>query len=345
MYIGLNTLYVQSDGIVLRLDHDTVVATREKEVCLQVPLHHVQSIVAIGRVSMTGPLMERCAKDGRSVVRLDGQGRFLYRLEGPKAGNVLLRTAQFKVLMEPERAVPIVQAIVAGKLYNSRQNVLRAARDTRHAESVTVLRDVAEEIGRDIRRLPHIQELNVLRGIEGINAKRYFSTFGHQLSYRDDEWARFSGRTRRPPRDPINCVLSFLYAVLAHDAVSAAESTGLDPQVGFLHTLRPGRPSLALDLMEEVRPVLADRLALTLLNRKQLTLSDFDTLPGGAVSLSANGRRTVIEAYQRRKRDEVIHTTVGSKVPLGHILSLQARLMGRAIRRDGVEYVPFLYKS
>lgn len=345
MHIALNTMYVQSDGATLRLDHDTVVATKDKETLLQVPLHHVQSIVAIGRVSITSPLLERCAKDGRSVVRMNGQGRFLYRLEGPKSGNVLLRTAQFQALMDVSKAVPIVQAIIAGKLYNCRQTLLRSARDSHREESQTVLRDVADDMAQDLRRLDSMDDINVLRGIEGINAKRYFSAFSHQFTHLGDGLSEFSGRSRRPPRDPVNCLLSFLYALVNHDAISAIESVGLDPQIGYLHTLRPGRPSLALDLMEEVRPVLADRLAVTLLNRRQIQDSDFEMLPGGAVSLNQSGRKTLISAYQRRKRDEITHPLLMTKVPLGQVLPIQARLLSRAIRRDYVTYVPLYFKA
>lgn len=345
MQVVLNTLYVQTDGMTLRLNHDTVVATKDKETLLQVPLHHIQSIVAIGRVSMTSPLLERCAKDGRSVVRMNGQGRFLYRLEGPKSGNVLLRTAQYQMLVHNDRSVPIIQAIIAGKLYNSRQSLLRSARDSKREASKLALRDVADDIARDLRRLDKIHEVGALRGIEGINAKRYFSVFEHQLTQMGDTVHSLSGRSRRPPRDPVNCLLSFLYALLTHDAMSAIEGVGLDPQVGFLHTLRPGRPSLALDLMEEMRPVLADRIVVTLLNRKQLTEDDFTFLPGGAVSLSDRGRKTTIRAYQERKKDVVTHPLLGTKMPYGQVLSAQARLLARAIRRDRVEYIPLYHKA
>ncbi|WP_067623924.1 type I-C CRISPR-associated endonuclease Cas1c [Alicyclobacillus acidiphilus] len=340
-----NTLYVQTDGAVLRLDHDTVVVTKDKETLLQVPLLHIESIVGIGRVSFTSPLLERCARDGRGVVKMNGQGRFMYRLEGPKSGNVLLRMAQYQTLFDPDRCVPIVQAMVAGKIYNSRQVLLRSARDSKREESKRSIREVTDDMARDIRRLDGVRDINALRGIEGINAKRYFSVFAHQFSFMGDGFAEFDGRSRRPPRDPINCLLSFLYALLTNDAISAIESVGLDPQVGFLHTLRPGRPSLALDLMEEFRPVLADRIAVTLVNRKQITMEDFDVLPGGAVSLTDRGRKTVISGYHARKQDEMVHPLLDRKIPIGQFLLVQARLLARAIRRDRVEYVPVYHKA
>lgn len=340
-----NTLYVQTDGAVLRLDHDTVVVTKNKETLLKVPMLHIESIVGIGRVSFTSPLLERCARDGRGVVKMSGQGRFMYRLEGPKSGNVLLRTAQYQTLMDPKRSTSIVQAIVAGKIYNSRQTLLRSARDSRREESRNAIHEVTDDMARDIRRLDSMNDISVLRGIEGVNAKRYFSVFAHQFSEMDDGFAKLDGRSRRPPRDPMNCLLSFLYAVLTNDALSAVESVGLDPQIGFLHTLRPGRPSLALDLMEEFRPILADRIAVTLVNRKQVGPDHFETLPGGAVSMTDKGRKIIIHAYQTRKRDEITHPLLGKKVPVGQLLPIQARLLARAIRRDYVEYVPLYHKA
>ena len=340
-----NTLYVQTDGAILRLSHDTVVVSKDKETLIQVPLIHVESIVGIGRVSFTSPLLEKCAQTGRSVVKMTGQGKFMYRLEGPKSGNVLLRTAQYQTLMDPLRSTPIVQAIVAGKIYNARQALMRSARDSRRPESQNMIRDVTDDMARDLRRLDGIKDISILRGIEGINAKRYFSVFSHQFSEMGDGFAEFTNRSRRPPRDPINCLISFLYALLTNDALSAVESVGLDPQIGFLHTLRPGRPSLALDLMEEFRSILADRLAITLVNRKQIGQDDFEALPGGAVSLTDKGRKTLIAAYQGRKKDEIMHPLLQKKVPIGQLLPIQARLLARAIRRDHVEYVPLYHKA
>ncbi len=340
-----NTLYVQTDGAILRLDHDTVVVTKDKETLLQVPLLHIESIVGIGRVSFTSPLLERCARDGRGVVKMNGQGRFMYRLEGPKSGNVLLRTAQYQTLIDTKRSTPIVKAIIAGKIYNSRRTLLRSARDSKREQSREIIREVTDDMARDLRRLDSMNDINLLRGIEGINAKRYFSVFEHQFSEMGDGLAKFDGRSRRPPRDPINCLLSFLYAVLTNDALSAVESVGLDPQIGFLHTLRPGRPSLALDLIEEFRPILADRVAITLVNRRQVGPDHFETLPGGAVSMTDKGRKIIIGAYQTRKQDEIMHPLLNKKVPIGQLLPIQARLLARAIRRDYVEYVPLYHKE
>ncbi|RIV28085.1 type I-C CRISPR-associated endonuclease Cas1 [Alicyclobacillaceae bacterium I2511] len=337
---ALNTLYVQTEGVVLRLDHDNVVAMADKPL-LRVPLHHLHSIVAIGRVSLTSPLLARCAQDGRSVVMLNTRGKFLYRIVGPTTGNVLLRIAQQRLLQQPENAIPIVQAVIAGKLHNCRQVLLRSARESSDDVKRDVLKRVAEEMMRDMRRLSKITDLDVLRGVEGINARRYFSQMSNML--REGGGWSFSGRNRRPPRDSVNALLSFLYALLGNDLVAAAESVGLDPQVGFLHSLRPGRPALALDMMEEMRPILADRVALTLINRQQLGLRDFDELPGGAVRLNELGRRTVLQAYQERKQDTCRHPLLKKTVTFEMAFHIQTRLMARAIRKD-VPYFPFLYK-
>jgi CRISPR-associated protein Cas1 len=345
MGLMAQTLYVQTDGAVLRLDHDTVVVSQEKRVSARIPLHHVQSIVALGRVSITSPLLERCARDGRSVVRMDGRGRFLYRLQGPTSGNVLLRTAQYRLLQSPERQVSLVQALIAGKVYNARQNVLRAARERGSAADTARLRRAAADMATDLRRLAAITDLDALRGVEGINARRYFACWNDMMSPALGEAILFEGRTRRPPRDPVNAVLSLLYGLLRHDAMAALEAVGLDPQAGYLHTLRPGRPGLALDLMEEFRPVLSDRVALTLFNRRQLQIGDFEMLPGGAVSLRERGRRLVLEAYQARKAKQLEHPLLHGKIPLGQILLLQAQLLARAIRRGGEGYTPFLYRG
>ncbi|MCL6592948.1 MAG: type I-C CRISPR-associated endonuclease Cas1c [Alicyclobacillus sp.] len=345
MTVLLQTLYVQHDGAVARLDHDTVWVTTEQGTLARIPLHLVQSIVAFGRVSLTSPLLERCARDGKSVVKLDNRGRFLFRLEGPVTGNVLLRTAQYELWRQTPRQIPLVQAFVAGKLHNARVVLQRAARDAHTSETAERLRTVAAELLRDLRRLPHIQDLAVLRGVEGVNARRYFSVWNLLLTEHFDLPSGWTGRSRRPPLDPINAVLSLLYGLLRHDVQSALESVGLDPQVGYLHTLRPGRPGLALDLMEEFRPVLADRVALTLLNRRQLQAADFETLPGGAVELTPQGRKTVLAEYQRRKQTEVQHPLLSQSIPLGQVMMVQARLLARAIRQDHAVYTPYCHRG
>lgn len=341
----LNTLYVQTEGAKLSLDHENVVVEIDGQKKLRVPLHHLGSIVGIGRVIMTSPLLGRCAKDGRTVVYLDEKGRFLYRIEGRKTGNVLLRTAQYQTMMDRQRSTDIVRAIIAGKLYNSRQMLLRCAREAEDATKQQQLRYCAREINHDMKRLTKVETVEELRGMEGINAKRYFGHFNLRLKQGEDSPFLFTKRTKRPPQDPINALLSFLYVLLSNDCIGALEGVGLDPQVGYLHALRPGRPSLALDLMEEFRPILGDRLVLTLINRQQIQGKHFEYVPGGAVHLNKKGREIVLAAYQQRKKDEVTHQVLKEKIELGLIIHLQARLLARAIRKDHVEYQPFFFKQ
>jgi CRISPR-associated protein Cas1 len=276
-----NTLYVVTPGAALRLDHDTVRVDIDGTTTLRVPLLRLSAIVCFGSVLVTPSLVERCADDGRSIVLLDRNGGFHARIEGRTKGNVLLRRAQHLALSDALWPAAIARQIAAGKLQNSRYVLLRAARETADEhDRATVLR-AAEFITEGLVRLHSAQDLNVVRGVEGDAARAYFRAFDAMV--REDRVSfRFSGRTRRPPRDRINALLSFLYALLRSECESALEGVGLDPQVGFLHALRPGRPALALDLMEELRPVLADRLALTLVNRRQVRADGFRSLAGGA---------------------------------------------------------------
>lgn len=343
MHELLNTLYVQTQGAVLHLDHDTVRVEVERETRLRVPLLRLGGLVVLGQVTITPFLIQRCAEDGRSLVWLSRGGRFKGRLEGPARGNVLLRRAQHLALSDRERALEIARNIVAAKIQNSRQVLLRAAREADDTGDAVALRDAAAWLARILERLPGLTSMDVVRGAEGEAARAYFRVFGYMV--RGDR-AHFApdGRTRRPPRDKTNAVLSFLYALLRGECAAALEGVGLDPQVGYLHALRPGRPALALDLMEEFRPVLADRLAITLVNRRQLQPEHFEETPGGGVQLTEEGRRLVIGEYQRRKDEEVQHRVLRQKVPLGLAPHVQARLLARHLRRDLAYYMPFLYR-
>ncbi|MBI2952761.1 MAG: type I-C CRISPR-associated endonuclease Cas1 [Chloroflexi bacterium] len=339
----LNVLYVLTQGSTLHLDHDTVRVEVNRETRLRAPLLRLSGIVVFGRVSVSPFLIERCADDGRSLVWLDHRGRFKARLEGPTQGNVLLRRAQHMALSDVEQPWTIARQIVAAKVQNSRQVVLRAAREATADADQLVLSGAGERLAGILSRLREVRDLDTLRGAEGEAARTYFDVFGHMIRGDRDVFVP-RGRTRRPPRDPTNCVLSFLYALLRSECASAAEAVGLDPQVGYLHALRPGRPALALDLMEEFRPVLADRLAITLINRRQLQADDFEGMPDGGVLLNEKGRRTVIVAYQRRKEEEIRHRVMGQKTPLGLVPHVQARLLARHLRGDLKEYLPFVYR-
>lgn len=338
-----NVLYVVTPGSMLHLDHDSVRVEVDGETRARFPLIRLSGIVIVGRVMLSPFLIQRCADDGRSLVWLDGQGRFKARVEGSTRGNVLLRRVQHLALDDVSATHTIARQIVAAKVQNSRQILLRAARDASRQDDRIALEAATARMAAMLDRLHESHDLNVTRGLEGESASAYFEVFPRML--RVDRRVFTTGRrTRRPPRDRLNAVLSFLYALVRSECASALEGVGLDPQVGYLHTLRPGRPSLALDLMEEFRPILADRVALTLINRGQLKPSDFVDLPGGAVHLSDEGRRTVIEGFQRRKHDEIEHRVIKQKVPLGLIPHVQARLLARHLRGDLLHYPPFLYR-
>ena len=341
MHELLNVLYIQAQGCVLHLEHDTVRVALDGETKLRAPLLRLGGIVVFGQVTLTPFLVQRCAEDGRSLVWLDRNGRFKARVEGPLRGNVLLRRAQHLALSDVDRTWRVARQIVAGKVQNSRLVLLRAVRESHVAKDAEPLSSAAEHLADVLLRLHDMSDIDMIRGLEGEAARAYFGVFGHMVTA-DRGAFEPAGRNRRPPRDRVNSVLSFLYALLRGECASAIEGVGLDPQVGFLHVLRPGRPSLALDLMEELRPVLADRLALTLINRHQLKAGDFEETPGGAVHLSDEGRRAVILAYQKRKEEVVSHRLLKQKLPIGLVPHVQARLLARHLRGDLRDYPPFL---
>ena len=340
----LNTLYVTQPDSYLHLDNDTLRVEIERETRLRVPLHHLSAVVCFGHVMVSPGLMHRLADEGKSLVLLDGHGRFKARLEGPVSGNVLLRQAQHRRAATTDFCLAAAKSFIAGKLKNCRQVLRRGARETGRVDDGEQLGKAAEELGRALARLEYAADLDAVRGIEGDAAKRYFAVLG--LMVRPEVRGGFTpnGRTRRPPLDRMNALLSFLYALLMNDVRSALESVGLDPQVGFLHALRPGRAALALDLMEEFRPVLADRLALTLVNRRQLDVDDFVEHPGGTVTLKDDARRALVTAYQERKQEALMHPLLESIVVLGLAPFVQARMLARAVRGDIETYLPFCPK-
>jgi CRISPR-associated protein Cas1 len=339
----LNTLYITTADTYLHLDNDTLRVEVAHETRLRVPLHHLSSVVSFGHAGISAPLMHRLAEDGVALVLLDNNGRFKARLEGAVSGNVLLRQAQFQRLADPAFTLDMARASVAGKIKNTRQVLQRGAREAKAEEEARVLTRLADDLAASLRALPGVSSLDALRGVEGEAARQYFS--GLNLLVRADQREPFAmnGRTRRPPRDRFNAMLSFLYSLWMNDCRSALEAAGLDPQVGYLHAQRPGRAALALDLMEEFRPW-ADRLALTLINRGQLTAKDFVLREGGGVSLEPDARKAVVVAFQERKKDEINHPLLAQSVPLGLVPLVQARLMARALREDGSPYVPFVAK-
>lgn len=341
MHQLLNTLYVTTPETYIRLDHETLRIEVEGAMKLQVPLHHLGALVCFGDVLISPAVLHRCADDGRSVVLLDRNGRFKGRLEGPVSGNVLLRKAQHEAVSNPQRTLAIARNVVAGKVQNTRQIVLRAARETDDPHESEQLKETGQSLATTLAQVATVETLDQLRGFEGEAARTHFGTFSYMVR-EDRETFRLNGRSRRPPRDPTNALLSFLYALLLNDCVAAAEGVGLDPQLGFLHTLRPGRPALGLDLMEELRSFIAERLALTLINRRQVVAKHFVERSGGAVYLDDDGRKEVIVAYQKRKQEEVQHPVLEQKMPVGLIPHVQARLLARVLRGDMETYVPFI---
>jgi len=344
MHTIQNTLYVMTQQAYVRLENATVRIDVENVKKLQVPLHHLGGLVCFGNVMLSPSLMHRLADEGKSLVLLDQNGRFKARLEGSVSGNILLRKAQYKAADDPTMILEIARAIIAGKIRNSRTVVLRGARETNDPAEVEQLTAIAESLANGLGNLKHATEVNTVRGLEGEAAKNYFSAFSLILKpqYRAD--FAFNGRTRRPPLDRINALISFLYAMLMNDCRSAVEAVGLDPQLGFLHVVRPGRAALALDLQEEFRSVVVDRLALTLINRGQVTAQDFDDREGGAVMLNEKGRKAVVLAWQERKQEEVQHPLLETKMPIGLLPFMQARILARTIRGEMEGYIPYLAK-
>lgn len=342
----LNTIYVSSEGAYLRKDGQNLVVEVEGAERGRVPLHLLEGVVSFGRVGVSPSLMAACAEAGIALSLLEPNGRFLARVEGRRTGNVLLRRTQYRVADDPARQVPIVRAMVTAKTANQRAVARRALRD--HGAAMDpAARDALAGMERKLtdvgRRALATDGVDALRGLEGEAAQAYFA--GFDLFVRTEgEAFRFRGRSRRPPLDRINALLSFLYAMLGHDCRSALETHGLDPQVGFLHADRPGRASLALDLMEELRPVLADRLALSLVNRRQLAAADFVVESPGGVRLTEDARRTVLTAWQDRKREELRHPFLNEAMPLGLVASAQAQLLARHLRGDLDGYPAFFWK-
>jgi CRISP-associated protein Cas1 len=336
----LNTLYVTTPEAYLRLDNETISISVERETKLRVPIHHLAAVVIFDNVAVTTPLMHRLADAGVSLVMLDANGRFKARLEGGVSGNVLLRQAQHRGALEVAEVLEIARSCVAGKIKNSRHVLLRGAREAKTDADADTLSRTADHLAASLRALVNASDPEVVRGIEGEAARQYFGALNHLVREDLRTSFRLDARTRRPPRDRFNALLSFLYSMLMNDCRSACEAAGLDPQVGFLHVLRPGRAALALDLMEEFRPIV-DRLALTLINRGQLGDRDFVEREGGAVALETDARKAVVIAYQERKQETLTHALLAESIPMGLVPLVQARLLARAIRGESDVYVPF----
>lgn len=339
----LNTLFVTSEDVYLSLDGENVLANRDKEIIARYPLHTLQSIVSFSYAGASPALMGACAEKGIGLAFCTPRGRFLARVSGENNGNVLLRREQYRIADDDQRSCAIARNMIFGKITNAAAVIQRTLRD--HGPRVTECG--LEDAVRTLRGLlPQALEQtgsDTLRGLEGVGASAYFGVFDHLLLSRKEDFF-FHGRSRRPPLDRVNAMLSFAYSLLAHDCASALESVGLDSYVGFLHRDRPGRESLALDLMEELRPCMADRFVLTLVNNRVVRAEDFQVQDSGAVLLTEEGRKKFLKAWQERKRDALTHPYLNEKMSWGMVPYVQALLLARHLRGDLDAYPPFLWK-
>lgn len=339
----LNTLFVTSEDIYLSLEGENILANRDKEVIARYPLHTLQTIVSFSYSGASPALMGACAGKGIGLAFCTPNGRFLARVCGESSGNVLLRREQYRIADDPQRSCAVARYMIFGKLSNSGASIQRTMRD--HAPRVKNcgMEEAVSQIRQLLPQTLEVTNMEMLRGLEGVGAAAYFGVFDHMLLSRKEDFF-FHGRNRRPPLDRVNAMLSFAYSLLAHDCATALESVGLDSYVGFLHRDRPGRESLALDLMEELRPCMADRFVLTMVNNRVIKREDFQTQDSGAVLLTDNGRKKFLKAWQERKRDTLTHPYLNEKMSWGMIPYVQALLLARYLRGDLDAYPPFLWK-
>lgn len=337
----LNTLYVTQPGAYLAKEGETVAVRLEHETRLRVPVHNLGSIVCFGPVTCSPFLMELCGERDVTLGFYSESGRFLARVHGRTRGNVLLRREQYRRADDPAASARLARSFILGKLANARVVLQRGAREsTDHQEA---LQSAATRLGLRLREAVACEDLAMLRGIEGLAARDYLEQWNRLLRQQHEDFALHQ-RNRRPPLDAANALLSFLYTLLRHDVEAALEGVGLDPAVGFLHRDRPGRPSLALDLMEELRPYLADRVALSLINRRQVTAEGFRVLASGGVQMDDATRKTVLVTYQTKKQQEIQHAFLGEPTTVGLVPHLQALLLARHLRGDLDSYPPFVTK-
>lgn len=339
----LNTLYVLTQGAYVAKEGETAVVRVDREPRLQIPLLSVGSLVFFGQVSCSPALMHACAERSISISFLSERGRFLARLVGPTHGNVLLRREQYRRADNEAASREIATAIIAAKVMNGRMSILRALRDRPDCAGAGALRATVAQLSALVTQLASCDSLDAARGIEGAAAREYFAALDSMIVQQKDAFY-YRARSRRPPLDRFNALLSFIYTIAMHDVVAALECVGLDPAVGFLHRDRPGRPGLALDVLEELRTWLADRFVLSLINLRQVTATDFESRESGAVLLNESGRRTVLAAYQKRKQEELVHPFLEEKVTIGLIPYIQAQLLARHLRGDLDGYPPFVWR-
>ena len=338
-----NTLYVTSPDAYLSLDGENVVISKEGSELRRIPLHNLDGIVTFGYTGASPALMGACAERGVALTFLTMHGRFLARVSGAERGNVVLRKEQYRVSDSEEKSTEIARSIITGKLFNSRWVIERAIRDYSLRLDTEKLRKISLYLADAIRTLSSVNTLGEIRGIEGEAAALYFSALDDLILQQKDDFF-FHTRNRRPPTDRVNALISFVYTLLAHDTASALETVGLDPYVGFLHRDRPGRISLALDMIEEFRSVIADRFVLTLINTRQVSADGFFQKENGAILMDDNTRKTIMAAWQKRKQEIITHPMLGEKIEWGLVPYCQALLLARYLRGDIDVYPPFLWK-
>ncbi|HEY2290228.1 MAG TPA: type I-C CRISPR-associated endonuclease Cas1c [Thermoanaerobaculia bacterium] len=338
-----NTLFVTTAGAYLAKEGEAVAVRVEKEVRMRVPIHTLDSIICFGQIGFSPFLLGLCGQRGVAVSFLTEHGRFLARLQGPTSGNVLLRREQYRRADDPAACAALVRPILTAKIANSRTVLLRALRDRPSHPAADAVRTAASRLAQHLQALTADLAVDALRGIEGSAARIYFEVFDSLIVQQKDDFF-LRERNRRPPLDNMNALLSFIYTLLRHDFAAALESVGLDPAVGFLHRDRPGRPGLALDLMEEMRACLADRLALSLVNLNQVRPSGFTRDETGGIAMDSETRKAVLVAYQKRKGEEIVHPFLDEKTTWGLLPHLQSALLARTLRGDLDGYPPFLWK-
>jgi len=339
----LNTLYVTSEDAYLSLEGENVLVNREKNVVGRFPLHNLEQIVCFSYPGASPALMGACAERDIGLCFCTPRGRFLARSGGISRGNVLLRRTQYRCADDPSESVAIARSMIFGKVHNARWSMERTRRDHKLRIDDEVFERVCNVHKELLPRILDVPDLESLRGLEGAAANGYFGVFD-QMILRQKEDFCFRERSRRPPLDNVNAMLSFAYSLLANDCVSALESVGLDAYVGFLHRDRPGRTSLALDLMEELRPCIADRFVLTVINNRLLSGSDFEKSESGAVRMTDTGRRKFLKYWQERKQETITHPFLEEKLPWGLVPHVQSMLLARYLRGDLDAYPPFLWK-
>lgn len=337
-----NVLYVTAPDAYLALDGETVVIRKDAHESRRLPLHNLENIVCFAYQGVSPALMGACAERNIGLTFLDPNGRFRARVSGKTRGNVLLRKKQYRISEDHELRTPIAASFVQGKVYNCRKVLERAVRDHAILIDVEAVKKASAALKDALAAISRCGGVEALMAVEGNAASVYFGVFDHLILHQKDDF-HFGERSRRPPRNAMNALLSFLYALLTNEAVSALETVGLDPYVGFLHADRPGRPSLALDLMEELRPIYADRLALSLVNRKQITAKGFASKESGGIVMDDDTRKIVINAWQERKKEEILHPFLKERIPFGLIPHVQATLLARHLRGDLDAYPPFFW--